>query len=259
MKIKLPNAKLLVLFCLLLAVSNQLTAQSSSALQQARQAKYDAILLQMQSEVPQPFYCVQDNLGFTWQVTYLGILIDSSLFAGICTDCDGLWFMGGAYDPATSGIVLTYTSVDSLSCPDPSGYLITGFADGSGGLFGIAFNECSFFPSLYSANILGGFCGFGKESIGSAYLAAEGSLQDSRPMVYPNPATNIVSIDLGTADEGNVTVAVYDNAGRQVARMNTDASGSPAIQWDASELPAGLYHVICQTENGFRQERLVIE
>jgi len=56
-----------------------------------------------------------------------------------------------------------------------------------------------------------------------------------------------------------VKIAVYDIAGRQVARLmnNIEAPGFHSVVWDASSYPSGLYF-IRMTSNNFTDTRKVL-
>lgn len=59
---------------------------------------------------------------------------------------------------------------------------------------------------------------------------------------YPNPATDIVSVDVFAPAGVNATSTLYDMLGRQVAREATaDGQGIQTLATDVSALPAGVY------------------
>ncbi|ESU24817.1 hypothetical protein FEDK69T_03700 [Flavobacterium enshiense DK69] len=76
----------------------------------------------------------------------------------------------------------------------------------------------------------------------------------SKFSVYPNPATNIVTI----SNSGNIQinkVAVTDINGRTVKALNID--GGPETKVDISELNAGIYFMIIDTNEGFATKRII--
>lgn len=71
--------------------------------------------------------------------------------------------------------------------------------------------------------------------------------------VYPNPATESVSLDLSAFGEETVTITVYDMLGK--ALMIVDGSDKLAI----GELPEGTYIVRAESERARGSQKLVIE
>ncbi len=69
--------------------------------------------------------------------------------------------------------------------------------------------------------------------------------------VYPNPSAGPLTIPLEVADEGRVTVEVFDVLGRRVATVASDQTlpaGYPELRWSSAGLAAGLYVVRARTE-----------
>jgi hypothetical protein len=78
--------------------------------------------------------------------------------------------------------------------------------------------------------------------------------------VHPNPATDSVTFDYTLPEEGRVTIALYDLAGRRVDTL-VDAersAGRHEYVYDASVLPPSVYLVHLETETGILTRRLVI-
>lgn len=77
--------------------------------------------------------------------------------------------------------------------------------------------------------------------------------------LFPNPTADKVNINFISTAEGNVTVRVYDLAGRQVAQQQSSvAEGSNTIGMDTQQLQTGYYFV--QVDNGTmrQQSRLMV-
>lgn len=77
--------------------------------------------------------------------------------------------------------------------------------------------------------------------------------------VYPNPATNLVNIDIQLAESSEVNVMVFDAAGKLVATLANGASmasGAHNLSW-RPELP-GLYMVRVATERGAVTQRISV-
>ncbi len=81
-------------------------------------------------------------------------------------------------------------------------------------------------------------------------------LLDSQIKLYPNPTTGIVSVDFADIS-GNVTVDVYDAAGKRVA--NEVAYSPRSIQLDITENPVGIYMVKVTTDEGTAMRKVVLD
>ena len=74
---------------------------------------------------------------------------------------------------------------------------------------------------------------------------------DSRPVVYPNPAADYISL---TNDEAVQEMVIYNFSGREVCSFKA----SPGIRYNISGLPTGMYLVqfIDGNERIFHTQRL---
>ncbi|HSO87054.1 MAG TPA: glycoside hydrolase family 44 protein [Draconibacterium sp.] len=59
--------------------------------------------------------------------------------------------------------------------------------------------------------------------------------------IYPNPAKDVVQIDLFHQLESPVDVAVYDLAGRKIKNYNIAASGQETLTFDVHDIISGVY------------------
>jgi hypothetical protein len=77
---------------------------------------------------------------------------------------------------------------------------------------------------------------------------------------FPNPASDSVTFAFSLADDGRVSLAVYDLAGRRVATLaDTDlAAGRHEIAWDSSGIASGAYIIRLVTDGRTLNQRLVI-
>jgi len=92
------------------------------------------------------------------------------------------------------------------------------------------------------------------------YDAEAGSRTTRFDAPFPNPASGDVTFAFSLADDGRVSLAVYDLAGRRVATLaDTElAAGRHAIAWDASGIASGAYIVRLVTGGRTLNQRLVI-
>jgi len=77
---------------------------------------------------------------------------------------------------------------------------------------------------------------------------------------YPNPFNSTTRIDFGMPETGEVSVRLYDVAGRLVTELvsSTVNAGNHTLVWDASTAPAGIYMVQMSTEAGFKSIRKIM-
>ncbi|RZL44015.1 MAG: T9SS type A sorting domain-containing protein [Pedobacter sp.] len=77
--------------------------------------------------------------------------------------------------------------------------------------------------------------------------------------VYPNPTVNgNITIDLGKATLGAVTIIVYDNAGKIASQNQYSANGSK-LTLDFNNLPKGLYHISAIQNQNVQKAHFVIQ
>ncbi|WP_420455152.1 T9SS type A sorting domain-containing protein [Rubrivirga sp.] len=76
----------------------------------------------------------------------------------------------------------------------------------------------------------------------------------------PNPARDRATVGFELAEAGDVTVAVFDALGREVARLldGPAEAGVQEVTFDAAGLPAGVYVVRMTTGTGTFAERITV-
>jgi fibronectin type 3 domain-containing protein len=77
---------------------------------------------------------------------------------------------------------------------------------------------------------------------------------------YPNPFNPSTVIRFGVPREANITIAVYDIMGRQVAVISDGRMqpGVHAIVWDCSSCPSGMYIVRFQTDDRTMMRKMLL-
>ena len=76
--------------------------------------------------------------------------------------------------------------------------------------------------------------------------------------VYPNPATDVVTVELSEAGSADAQVEVLDIKG-QVVSSEVLTAGQSSIQVNTSTLASGVYTVRVKSESGVATERVVIK
>lgn len=87
-------------------------------------------------------------------------------------------------------------------------------------------------------------------------LRSTGNLNDRLPRAfslhqnYPNPFNPATTIEFAMPVSGNVVLIIYDILGREVTVLveGWQAAGWHTIQWDAGDVPSGIYFVRMQTQ-----------
>ena len=75
-------------------------------------------------------------------------------------------------------------------------------------------------------------------------------LPDQLFLLYPNPATDALSVEWGDMDLGNITCSIVDCYGRS-QQVNPDARNAGRITMDVQHLSQGTYFIKLLSENGF--------
>lgn len=73
--------------------------------------------------------------------------------------------------------------------------------------------------------------------------------------VYPNPATDLVNVDINSRENGMFTINVYNTVGSLV--LSQQAEGNSTETLDVTNLPAGLYMMEVSGENGKTVRKLI--
>ena len=74
--------------------------------------------------------------------------------------------------------------------------------------------------------------------------------------ISPNPASDFISIDYNFLGEGNISVSVYDNIGKEV--IQASAIGQSRLVFNSSSWTNGIYFVNFNTSDGVHSERVMI-
>jgi hypothetical protein len=78
-------------------------------------------------------------------------------------------------------------------------------------------------------------------------------------MLYPNPATDLVHIELITQEmPGEISISLVNMQGQTFYREEKAEGAGRHHQIDLSQIPSGLYSVVLQTSKGKGVQRLVL-
>jgi hypothetical protein len=94
------------------------------------------------------------------------------------------------------------------------------------------------------------------EAVSLSALPSEFSLTPN----FPNPFNPQTSISYGVPQDGNITLAVYDMRGRQVAVLAQGFSeaGWHQATWNAAEFPSGVYTAVLQSGSSRAMQRMTL-
>lgn len=77
--------------------------------------------------------------------------------------------------------------------------------------------------------------------------------------LYPNPTTNIINVDFNIESENNVSVSILNTVGQEVdSKEMNSVSGTQTIQFDTSDLEAGMYLVKVKTGTSEQIKRISV-
>ena len=78
--------------------------------------------------------------------------------------------------------------------------------------------------------------------------------------VYPNPFNPVSTINYEVAHFSNISLKIYDIAGREVAELVNGQlePGQYSINWNASKFSSGLYFVKLTTENFTQSQKIML-
>lgn len=94
--------------------------------------------------------------------------------------------------------------------------------------------------------------------VGFKPLGVDGINLKQGVKVYPNPATDMLHIDLGDLQTVNSTCSLYGPAGSLLRQCKVSNHTVEPIQLDISALPTGLYHIVVQTETEKQSATILI-
>ncbi|MCC9166232.1 S8/S53 family peptidase [Pontibacter harenae] len=81
-----------------------------------------------------------------------------------------------------------------------------------------------------------------------------------KSFTYPNPFSSVTTINYGVANEGPVTVEVYDIVGRKVKTLvaESKAAGNHSVQFDGTNLENGIYLYRINADGKTTTSRMVV-
>lgn len=120
-------------------------------------------------------------------------------------------------------------------------------------------------PLLYiaTADVSGISSGHFKNVYVSDYVAAAVGMDEITPSfevnAYPNPAHNVVNVNLAEELPGAVMLSLYNSSGRLVLSKNLDGAPLSSIPVDLGSLSKGIYLLRMDADKKHGSTRIVIE
>lgn len=90
---------------------------------------------------------------------------------------------------------------------------------------------------------------------GEAIVSTEELVNETNFVVYPNPATDIIKVDIKSSYNGEAQIAVYDIMGRQVENLNVQLNGNLVQEINVADLASGVYTIQIITPEGNQQAK----
>ncbi|MBL8017848.1 MAG: T9SS type A sorting domain-containing protein, partial [Ignavibacteria bacterium] len=77
---------------------------------------------------------------------------------------------------------------------------------------------------------------------------------------YPNPFNPVTTIKFAVPASGLIKLTVYDMLGRKIKALTNEmlAAGTYSVNWDASDLPSGLYFYRLEGDNFAETKKMVL-
>lgn len=75
--------------------------------------------------------------------------------------------------------------------------------------------------------------------------------------IYPNPASNLISVDLSSMNQTNLLIELTDVTGKLILKKTMN--GGSVIQLELNSVDAGIYNFTVKTKDGSVSKRLVIK
>lgn len=126
------------------------------------------------------------------------------------------------------------------------------------GLFAESLNNAAITTGKFDQVQIIGSLALGMET--SGFEIHEVLTDDPSLWVFPNPARDLVQVQLGGFDEGPVSLQVMDQAGRIVAQQNLNYQDGVTEQLSVQDLPSGLYILKAYNSGGQQiTSRLVVQ
>ena len=84
--------------------------------------------------------------------------------------------------------------------------------------------------------------------------------QNNNILIYPNPVSNSMTINYNLSSSSNVLINVYDMLGNKIKEIANDreTSGQHSINWNASDVPQGIYLLQVIVDNKILNEKITV-
>lgn len=187
----------------------------------------------------------------SWNTSYLpeefnGVDGWSTLFINACGDVEEvIRKQAFTWDGVSTCVVLDPFGNNILFSAIKGVGWIPAIGEGSGGA------EVFFAEMVYYNKMNGSSCGSDQFTVG---LASEPKSENNLS-VYPNPTNGEVHVQVDNNSSSDTSITIVDKQGRPVRLWK--ANGGEDFYLDLSELRAGIYTLIIETDGKVKQEKLV--
>jgi len=150
------------------------------------------------------------------------------------------------WSPFSIPLTYTYTSSTDATVPD-SGYIEIQNGLGANGLAGTA-GSLLYIEKIWFAN-----------AAASGISPQEATTANS-VSVYPNPFTNKTYIHYNLAQEGQVSLTIYDMDGREIKNLvnSNQSAGVYTETFDGNGLSNGVYMYRLETSSGVQTGKIIL-
>ena len=115
-----------------------------------------------------------------------------------------------------------------------------------------------FFPDANTGYVVGDYGTILKTTNGGGFpTAVKNESQESTFTVYPNPATNKISIAIKSNLQGETTICIFNMNGAILQQEKFQSQN--LIEMDVSAMAKGIYLIQIQTKAGVENKKLVVQ
>ncbi len=101
-------------------------------------------------------------------------------------------------------------------------------------------------------------CNSQQEVENACWTSIDERSYDDKLMIYPNPVSNLITIEFELKQPEIVTINIYNHLGQQVEFLEENKSaGQQQIEWNAEELSTGIYFCVLKTSEEIQTRKII--